>query len=347
MKEFIAQAVEGRHLTAAQAAEAMEIIMSGGASDAQIAGFLVAMRMKGETPEELTGCARVMRAKATAVPHHHQLVVDTCGTGGDGAGTFNISTAAAFVVAGAGLAVAKHGNRSVSSRVGSADVLEALGVNLDLTPEQVGQCLDEVGIGFLFAPKLHLSMKHAVGPRRELGIRTLFNLLGPLTNPAGAQCQVVGVYDPRLTETVARVLHNLGTRRSLVVHGDGGLDEISLVGPTLISEANAVGVTTRTVYPEDLCLPRAPLSEIRGGTAEENAAMILRVLEGREGPRRNVVLANAAAALVAGGKAPDICHGIDVAADAIDSGRALEKLNALKEASWRLAGAGASGAASA
>ncbi len=345
MKEFIAKLVEGRHLTAQEAERAMEIIMSGGATDAQIACFLTALRMKGETVEEIVGCARAMRARATRVPHSQPLVVDTCGTGGDGSGTFNISTAAAFVVAGAGVPVAKHGNRSVSSRSGSADVLEALGVNLELSPEQVGKCLDEVGIGFLFAPKLHLSMKFAAGPRREMGIRTIFNLLGPLTNPAGAQAQVMGVYDGRLTEPVARALASLGTARSLVVHGAGGLDEISLAGPTVVSEAGPAGVHTYTIYPEDLGLDRAGLEAVAGGDPGQNAGIIRAVLGGERGPRRDVVLANAAAALVAAGTARDLRTGVRMAAESIDSGRALAKLEALRRVSQELAGAGADRAA--
>lgn len=342
MKEFIAKVIEGKHLSAQEAERAMGVIMSGGATDAQIAALLTALRMKGETAEEITGCARAMRAHATRVPHHQPLVVDTCGTGGDGAGTFNISTTAAFVVAGAGLPVAKHGNRSVSSRTGSADVLEALGINLDLTPEQVGRCLDEVGIGFLFAPKLHLSMKYAIGPRREMGVRTIFNLLGPLTNPAGAQAQVVGVYDARLAPVVAGALAALGTRRSLVVHGDGGLDEIALSGPSLVAEAGPEGVRTYTVCPEDLGLERAPLAALAGGDPAENAALTRAVLAGERGPRRDVVLANAAAALVAGGAAADLRAGAAVAAESIDSGRALAKLEALCETSRALGSAAAS-----
>ncbi len=342
MKEFIAKVIEGQHLTAAEAERAMDVIMGGGATDAQIAAFLTALRMKGETAEEITGCARAMRTRATRIPHSQPLVVDTCGTGGDGTGTFNISTTAAFVVAGAGLPVAKHGNRSVSSRAGSADVLEALGVNLDLTPEQVGRCLDEVGIAFLFAPKLHLSMKYAAGPRREMGVRTIFNVLGPLTNPAGAQAQVVGVYDARLVPVVAGALAALGTRRSLVVHGEGGVDEVSLAGPTLVAEAGPEGVRTYTVCPEDLGLERAPLEAIAGGDPAENAAIALAVLRGERGPRRDVVLANAAAALVAGGRAPDLRAGVAVAAEAIDSGRALARLEALRDFSRSLAGAEAS-----
>lgn len=340
MKGFIAKLVEGKHLTEAEAEQAMEAIMTGGATDAQIAAFLTALRMKGETVEEITGCARVMRAKATPIPHRRDFVVDTCGTGGDGAGTFNISTAAAFVVAGAGVPVAKHGNRSVSSRTGSADVLEALGVNLDLTPEQVGRCLDEVGIGFLFAPKLHLSMKYAAGPRREMGIRTIFNILGPLTNPAGAQAQVIGVYDARLTEPVARALVSLGTRRSLVVHGAGGLDEVSLSGPTIISDATPAGVVTITVYPEDMGLERSPNEAIAGGDAAHNAGIIREVLSGGRGPQRDVVLANAAAALVAAGRAVDLRAGVRLAGEAIDSGQALAKLEALRELTQALAAEG-------
>ncbi len=335
MKEFIAKLVEGVHLSEDEAEQAMNLIMEGEATPAQIGSFLTALRMKGETVEEITGSARAMRARATRVPHHQGFVVDTCGTGGDGAGTFNISTAAAFVVAGAGVPVAKHGNRSVSSRTGSADVLEALGVNLELSPEEVGRCLDEVGIGFLFALRLHLSMKHAAAPRREMGIRTIFNILGPLTNPAGAQAQVMGVYSASLTEPVARALVRLGTKRSLVVHGAGGLDEISLSGPTVISDATAAGVVTSTIYPEDMGLERAPNAALLGGDAPYNAGVITAVLTGEKGPRRDVVLANAAAALVAAGRAVDLQAGVALAAESIDSGQAMAKLEALR----RLTGA--------
>ncbi len=338
LKPFLARVVERRHLSAAEAQEAMSVIMEGRATQAQIGAFLTALRMKGETPEEITGCARAMRAHATLVPHHRELVVDTCGTGGDATGTFNISTAAAFVVAGAGVPVAKHGNRSVSSRAGSADVLEALGLNLDLTAAEMGECLDRVGIAFLFAPRLHLSMKHAAGPRREMGIRTIFNILGPLTNPAGAQAQVVGVYAPELTEVVARALHQLGTRRAMVVHGAGGVDEISLAGPTAVSEAGPGGVHSYTIFPEDLGLPRAPLGALAGGDPAANAELVLAVLGGRErGPRRDVVLANAAAALVVAGAAPNLRAGVNLAEEAVDSGRALAKLEELRAVSGELA----------
>jgi anthranilate phosphoribosyltransferase len=256
-------------------------------------------------------------------------VVDTCGTGGDGAGTFNISTVAAFVVAGAGMAVAKHGNRSVSSNCGSADVLEALGVNLELPPEAIAACIDEIGIGFLYAPRLHPAMKHAIGPRREMGVRTVFNVLGPLTNPAGAQVQVLGVYDGALTEMMAQVLGSLGSRAAFVVHGADGLDEFSTTGPNRFARLEDDQVHTFTSDPLDLGLPRATLSDLKGGDAKENAVIARAVLDGEPGPRRDVVLLNAAAALAAGGLAADLAEGLSVAAQSIDSGAARDRLDGL------------------
>lgn len=329
IKGAIAHLVEGQGLTEAEAEAVMEQIMTGQATPAQIGGFLIALRLKGETVEEVTGFARAMRRNATPVRSRHRLLVDTCGTGGDGRGTFNISTMAAFVIAGAGLAVSKHGNRSVSSNCGSADVLQALGVRLELSPEQVAACIDEVGIGFLYAPLLHPAMKHAIGPRREMGVRTVFNILGPLTNPAGAQVQMLGVYDGRLTEMMARVLGSLGCRAAFVVHGADGLDELSTTGPNRVTRLQDGQVHTFTLDPLELGLPRARLSDLEGGDAEENAAIFRAVLDGKPGPRRDVVLLNAAACLVAEGSAADLPEGLSLAAQSIDSGAARAKLEAL------------------
>ncbi|MGD9100351.1 MAG: anthranilate phosphoribosyltransferase [Anaerolineae bacterium] len=329
IKQAIAHLVQGQDLTEVEAEMVMEQIMSGQATTAQIGGFLIALRLKGETVEEVTGFARAMRRNAIAVRSRHRQLVDTCGTGGDGCGTFNVSTMAAFVVAGAGLPVSKHGNRSVSSKCGSADVLQALGVRLELSPEQVGACIDEVGIGFLYAPLLHPAMKHAIGPRREMGVRTVFNILGPLTNPAGAQVQVLGVYDKALTEMMARVLNSLGCQAAFVVHGADGLDELSTTGPNQVSRLQDGQVRTSTLDPLDLGLPRAMSADLEGGDAEENAAIFRAVLDGEPGPRRDVVLLNAAAGLVAGGGAQDLPEGLCLAAQSIDSGAAQDKLQAL------------------
>lgn len=329
IKQAIAHLVRGQDLTETEAEAVMEQIMSGQATTAQIGGFLIALRLKGETVGEVTGFARAMRRNATPVRSHRPLLVDTCGTGGDGSGTFNVSTMAAFVVAGAGLAVSKHGNRSVSSKCGSADVLQALGVRLDLSPERVGDCIDTVGIGFLYAPLLHPAMKHAIGPRREMGVRTVFNILGPLTNPAGAQVQVLGVYDEMLTEVMARVLNSLGSQAAFVVHGADGLDELTTTGPNRVTRLRDGQVSTTTLDPLDLGLPRAKPADLLGGDAEENAAIFRAVLGGEPGPRRDVVLLNAAAGLVAGGLADDLAQGIALAAQSIDSGAAQSKLDAL------------------
>jgi anthranilate phosphoribosyltransferase len=299
--------------------------------------------MKGETVTEITAAAKVMRAKATRIPIGDNLVdldrdeinvdretiVDTCGTGGDATQTFNVSTTTAFVVAGAGLRVAKHGNRAVSSRCGSADVVEALGINLALTPEQVAQCINEVGIGFLFAPQLHGAMRYAIGPRREIGIRTIFNILGPLTNPAGANVQVLGVYDPSLTEPLAQVLGNLGARSAFVVYGEGSYDEISIVGPTRVSQLKEGQVRTYTIAPEDFGMKRARLADIKGGDVFENARIVRSVLEGEGGPREDMVALNAAAAFIAAGLSPDFPHGIKLARKSIHRGKAWQKLNDL------------------
>ncbi|HNT73424.1 MAG TPA: anthranilate phosphoribosyltransferase [Anaerolineae bacterium] len=337
------QLLEGQSLTMEQAEGVMAQVMTGEATPAQIAGFLIALRVKGETVEEITGCARAMRRAAVRVTPHQDGLIDTCGTGGDRSGTFNISTTTAFVAAGAGLRVAKHGNRSVSSQSGSADVLGALGVNLDLTPEQVAQCIDEIGIGFLFAPKLHPAMKYAIGPRRELGVRTVFNILGPLTNPAGAQAQVLGVYDPALTDVLASVLQALGSRAAYVVHGDGGLDELTTTGPNRISVFGVApgngAVVTQTLDPRDLGFDRAAPADLRGGDPAANAAITRALLSGKDrGPKRDVVLLNAAAALHVGGLATDLADGVVKAAESIDSGAALRSLEGLVACSQGMVG---------
>jgi anthranilate phosphoribosyltransferase len=326
----IAALVEQRHLTEEEAAQAMRQIMEGSATPAQIAAFLTALRIKGETISEITGCARVMREKATHIGAPYANVIDTCGTGGDGAHTFNISTTAAFVVAGAGVPVAKHGNRSVSSRCGSADLLQALGVTIELTPELAERCLAEVGMTFLFAPLFHSAMKYAIGPRREIGVRTIFNILGPLTNPAGAKRQLIGVYTRSLVEPLARVLGNLGSSRAFVVHGADGLDEITTSGETYIAALDQGSVSTFTVSPEQFGLPRVPLEALAGGDAQQNARITMEVLEGKPGPQRDVVLLNAAAALVVAGAATDWHAGLQLAARALDSGAALDRLRRLQ-----------------
>ena len=330
IREAIQKVVDGQDLTESETIDTMTEIMSGEVTDAQIACFITALRLKGETVEEITGAARVMREKATKIKTKHTQVVDTCGTGGDGSHTFNISTTAAFVVAGTGLSVAKHGNRSISSSCGSADVLQALGVNIKIAPELVGACIDKVGIGFLFAPALHSAMKYAIGPRREIGIRTIFNALGPLTNPAGAQSQVIGVYAPQLTEPLANVLNNLGCHHAFVVHGTDGLDEISTTTDTLISELVDGVVKTYTLNPTTLGISAAQSEDLVGGAAEVNAELTLDILKGEKGPKRDIVALNAAAAIVAGGKAENLKEGLLLAAASIDSGKALEKLEALK-----------------
>jgi anthranilate phosphoribosyltransferase len=336
ISEAINQLLEGQSLSAEQADGVMDKIMTGETTPVQIAGFLIALRAKGETVDEILGCARAMRRAAVPVRPARTDVIDTCGTGGDGAGTFNISTTSAFVVAGAGLAVAKHGNRSVSSQSGSADVLEAFGVNLSLNPQQVADAIDEIGIGFLFAPNFHPAMRHAIGPRRELGVRTIFNVLGPLTNPAGASAQLMGVYDAKLTEPLAQVLQRLGSRAAYVVHGYGRLDELTTTGPNRVSyfglAASNGNVVTETLNPSDLGFHSPQARTLRGGGPKKNASITYEILAGQDrGPRRDVVLLNAAAALLAGGVVSDLREGTVRAADSIDSGRAVHKLEALAE----------------
>lgn len=326
--------VAGKDLARGEADTAMEDVLAGRATDAQIAGLLTALRIKGETVEELVGFASAMRRHARPIfpagrAPDNWLLVDTCGTGGDASGTFNISTAAAFVAAGAGARVAKHGNRSISSRCGSADVLEVLGVNLMLPPEWVGAALDQVGIGFLFAPALQTAMQHAMKARRDLRMRTVFNLLGPLTNPAGARAQVLGVFAVEWTERLAHALAELGVERAFVVHGSDGLDEISLSGETHVAEVRGGAVHCYRVAPADFGLSCAPREAIAGGDAKHNAEIIRRILDGERGPHRDIVLANAAAALVAAGRATDFLQGAGLAAGSIDSGAARAKLDDL------------------
>ena len=335
IREAISRVIEKKDLNEKQMVEVMNEIMGGEATPAQIGSFITALRMKGETIEEISGAATVMREKATRIEtgvavDKGEILVDTCGTGGDNSGTFNVSTTTAFVVAAAGIPVAKHGNRSVSSQCGSADVLEALGVNLGLTPEQVGKCIREVGIGFLFAPMLHGAMKHAIGPRREIGVRTIFNVLGPLTNPAGANVQLLGVYSPDLCEKLARVLGRLGSRRALVVCGAGNVDEFTVTGDTEVAELFNGEVRTYTVRPEDAGLGRSRLVDLQGGdTPEESAAILRDVLGGAKGPKRDMLLLNSGAALYAAGKVPGLKTGVVLATGIIDSGAALAKLEAL------------------
>lgn len=329
--EALVKLLRGEALTSAEAIDVMQIIMEGEATPAQIAAFLTALRMKGETVEEIAGFARVMREKAVRIAPKCAKLVDTCGTGGDRLKTFNISTAAAFVVAGAGVAVAKHGNRSVTSKSGSADVLEALGINLAVTPTFVEACIERIGVGFLFAQHFHPAMKYAAPVRREIGIRTIFNILGPLTNPAGAAYQVMGVYDPELTDVLAHVLGVLGSTRAFVVHGLLGLDEWSTAGPTRVSELCDGTVTTREYSAADLGLPESDPDALAGGPPAENAELIIRLFRGEGGPRRDIVMINAAAALIAAGTATDLRAGLQQAAVSLDSGAALTRLEALRD----------------
>ena len=333
IKEAIDKAVRKINLPETEMMAAMEEIMGGEATPAQIGSFITALRMKGETVEEVTGAARIMRQKATRINACATTIIDTCGTGGDKLNTFNISTTTAFVAAAAGLIVAKHGNRAVSSGCGSADVLEALGVNISVDQEIVEECIQQIGIGFLFAPKLHGAMKYAIGPRREIGIRTIFNMLGPLTNPAGATAQLLGVYDPQLTEMFADVLKNMGTKRAFVVHGLDGLDEVTITGETRVAELKDGIIRTYNIHPKDYVGATYALEAIRGGDPALNAQITRDVLSGKPGACRDVVLMNAALAIVAGEKAADIKEGVKVAADCIDSGAAVKKLQALIEMS--------------
>jgi anthranilate phosphoribosyltransferase len=329
IKDAIAKLADKIDLSEKEAEEVLLEIMSGAATPAQIAAYLMGLRSKGETVEEIVGSARAMRSRAVRMQVGDPLVVDTCGTGGDRSHTFNISTTAAFVVAGGGLTVAKHGNRSVSSRCGSADVLAAMGVKIDLPTDRVGECVNEIGIGFLFAPLFHGAMKHCAGPRQEIGVRTLLNILGPLTNPAGATIQVLGVYDSSLTELLSKVLMHLGTQHCFLVHGMDGLDEVTLTDRTRVSEGKAGLVSSYFVEPKDFGLERVRLRDLVGGAAEENAHITREILQGRKGPKRDVVCMNAAPAFVAGRKARTLQEGFALAGQVIDSGAAIEKLERL------------------
>ena len=321
--------IDGRDLSRDEARGVMGSVMEGEATPAQIGGFLVALRLKGETADEIAGCAEAMRAHVLHVRPHRDDLVDTAGTGGDGQSTINISTAAALVAAAAGSAVAKHGNRAVSSASGSADVLEALGFSLEQVPERIAQSIDELGFGFLFAPSHHPAMRHAAAVRRELGTRTVFNVLGPLTNPAGARAQIVGVYSPQLVRTIADVLARLGARRAFVVHGAAGIDELSPAGPNLVCEVVDGEVHDREIDPLDLGVPRCDPAELRGGSPEQNALVIREVFAGQDGAARDAILLNAAGAIAAGGHAKDLREGLELAREAVASGAAGERLEAL------------------
>lgn len=342
IKAAIAKVVERQDLSEGEMIEVMNQVMGGEATPAQIGAFITALRMKGETVAEITGAARVMRERATPIKVggvididreeinvDRETIIDTCGTGGSGTKTFNVSTTVALAVAACGGKVAKHGNRSISSTCGSADVLEKLGVNLDVTPEQVTKCIDEIGVGFLFAPALHSAMKHAIGPRREVGIRTIFNVLGPLTNPAGANRQVLGVFSAALVEPLARVLAELGCKRGFVVHGEDGMDEITLTGPTQVAVISGGMVKLESITPEQFGLSRCRLEDLQGGDAAANAAIVRGILKGEKGPKRDIVVLNGAYALVAAGLAESIPDGMDRIADVLDGGLALAKLEAL------------------
>jgi anthranilate phosphoribosyltransferase len=327
--DAIAKIIEGFDLSKNEMVDVMSQILNGQASDAQISAFMTALRLKGETVEEIAGAAQVMRDKATKINAKTENIVDTCGTGGDGTKTFNISTTAAFITAGAGVTVAKHGNRSVSSQSGSADVLKALGVNIDVEERMVEQCLNEIGIGFLFAPKLHGAMKYAIGPRREIRIRTIFNILGPLSNPAGAKNQVIGVYDPKLTGVLANVLKDMGSKHVMVVHGKDGMDEITLTTTTSISELKNNVIKEYYFNPRDYGLDLCKPADLLGGDSEENAKITTSILLGVKGPQRNIALLNAAAAIMVGQKADNFPSALSLAEESIDSGEAYKKLEKL------------------
>ena len=335
IREAIEKLTRGADLTEEESAQVMEEIMTGEATPAQFGAFVIALRLKGETVDEMTGLATVMRTKSLKVDFRGPSV-DTCGRGGDDRGTFNISTVAAFVVAGAGIAVAKHGNRAMTSKSGSADVLEQQGVKIDLGPEGVKKCMEEAGIGFMFAPRFHPAMKFAVQPRREIGVRTVFNILGPLTNPAGAKTQVLGVPTDAVGEKMVQVLQRLGSERVLVVHAEDGLDEISLNGHTNVWELRDGAVSDYQISAGDLGLDAALLESLAGGSVEENAEIMTAVLSGASGPRRDVVVANAAGGILAGGKATDLREGVRVAQESIDSGNAMKRLEKLREVSQGL-----------
>jgi anthranilate phosphoribosyltransferase len=329
IQNALSQLLDGKDLSRDDARGVMDTIMSGEATPAQIGGFLVALRLKGETADEIAGCAEAMRAHVLPVKARRDDLVDTAGTGGDGGKTFNISTAAALVAAAAGAGVAKHGNRSVSSKAGSADVLESLGFELELPPDRIADSIDELGFGFMFAPTHHPAMKHAGPVRRELAARTIFNVLGPLTNPAGARAQVVGVYAPALVRTIAEVLAQLGARRAFVVHGAGGIDELSPTGPNLVCEVVDGGVREREIDPLELGVPRCSPEDLRGGSPADNAAAIRAVFRGDNGGRRSAILLNAAGAIAAAGHAADLRDGLELAREAVDSGAAAARLEEL------------------
>jgi len=343
IREAMWKVTEGRDLTQQEAAGVMEEIVAGEASTSLIAALLASLKTKGETVDEITGFATVMRENAIHISPRRKDLIDTCGTGGDGASTFNISTAASFVIAGAGTGVAKHGNRAVSSSCGSADILESLGVDITLDEKGVTRCIDEIGIGFLFAQRLHPAMKHAAIPRKELGMKTVFNLLGPLTNPASVKRQLVGVFDSRAAPTLIRAMAELGAERAMVVHSEDGLDEISISGRTTAHYFDGRKYEKFLISPEDFGMKRASIEEITVKSIEESRKMFLSVLDGRPGPARDVVLLNAGAALFVAGKAPTIAHGIELARSSIDDGRARETLESLRRLSALLAAAGADG----
>ena len=332
IRDSLHKLIDRKDLTKQEAMEAMSEIMSGNVSEPLMASFLTALRMKGETVAEIAGCAQAMREKSTKVSTKHANVIDTCGTGGDSVGTFNISTAAAIIASGAGAVVAKHGNRAISSKCGSADVLKALGVNIEIPTEKVEKCLNEVGIAFLFAPLMHGAMKYAAPVRRELGLRTVFNILGPLTNPAGAKRQVLGVFQARLTEPIAQVLLELGSERAMVVHGEGGLDEISTLGKTRISELKDGSVTTFEFNHSSVNIPAGTIAEIAGGDADLNAQIVRDIMDGKKGAHRSIAVLNAGAALYVAGKAATFAEGVKLAQESIDSFKAKKKLQHLIEA---------------
>lgn len=342
IKEAIAKLVERQDLSEAEMIGAMDQIMGGEATPAQVGSFITALRMKGETIAEIVGAARVMRAHATPIRVgavvdidrdeinvERETIIDTCGTGGSGTRSFNISTTVALAVAACGGKVAKHGNRSITSACGSADVLEKLGVNLDLSPEQVGRCVEQVGVGFLFAPALHGAMKHAIGPRREIGVRTIFNILGPLTNPAGADRQVLGVFKKELVEPLAKVLLSLGCRRGFVVHGSDGMDEITLTGPTLVAAISGGTIEVQSIEPQQFGFDCCQLEDLQGGDAQQNAAIINAILAGEKGPKRDVVVLNGAYALLAAGLASGIDEGVGMLQQVLDNGKAQATLETL------------------
>lgn len=335
--KYLEKVVSRKDLSLNEMEEAMAMVMEGRTTESQLAGFLIGLRMKGETIAEITGAAEVMRSKAAAVKTEARDLIDSCGTGGDGKGTFNISTTTAIIMAAGGLNVAKHGNRSVSSKSGSADLLEELGVKIDLSPAAAGKCLEEVGISFLFAPHYHQAMKYAVGPRKELGLRTIFNILGPLTNPARADYQILGVYKKELVEPLAQVLKNLGLKSAMVVHGAGGVDELSLAGENRAVYLKDGILEEFNFSPEAAGLKRAELTEVLGGSPEENKEITLNILKGKKGAKRDIVLVNSAAAFLIRDQVTDLKEGVKLAADLIDSGQALKKLNSLIDCSRSLA----------